>query len=539
MKQLSQKFAISFLLTACIGFFSFNSYPQTVVPEATDLYDNIPDAACSTTITKEIDKDGSFYMYLWLLPAKMSDGSFAVFDVTVNNAKVGTISPKRGNWQLIGLDRDNSVNLQKGIVNIKIRTRARLIPQVERIEFSPRPLNPENIETKYDCYLDSIKQNCVSFPEEEDFKLSISSETGRLAVSPANSFKSEKLKPQYSYFTIQYFEKGEDITLTSSSEASHILDFQIYGKPDSGNFYGANMEKNTGSKQNSIIVNPPGIIGDQRIKPAILHSAPTPAERQGLGWFFPSEKANNSQKQLAIGKIKIPMTGYYLIQLRTTKNGVSSVADLNINGSYFYEDMPISLCMTNCIIPADGNEYTAIASTNSYRSDPVMFILGADAERLVGFNDDCYIDDRNKWSLKSMESCLSQAYNVVATKVCVTEYYSDVSTSECVIEVFSGTRSTNSPQRCQSPGNNSTSDVAIPHEERPCIIRLGNAIMVNANKTIRSVSVATIDGVQIMNLEPVDNNVTIPSDELREKGIYIITIVSEDGDVYSDKLLIS
>ncbi|WP_304382393.1 hypothetical protein [uncultured Duncaniella sp.] len=55
---------------------------------------------------------------------------------------------------------------------------------------------------------------------------------------------------------------------------------------------------------------------------------------------------------------------------------------------------------------------------------------------------------------------------------------------------------------------------------------------------MRLVSVTSVDGAEILHLAPEDYSVTIGAGRLTHGGIYIISIVAEDGSKYSSKLMI-
>lgn len=118
--------------------------------------------------------------------------------------------------------------------------------------------------------------------------------------------------------------------------------------------------------------------------------------------------------------------------------------------------------MCNCIIPADTNEYTVVATASTYDCDPVLFIHGADAERLVGFNDDCFQKDKQNWRLSPLDACITQAYEVVATKVSVCNYRSITPSSTCKVEIFSGKRP-RSPMLRNNALSNPTMSKVIPN----------------------------------------------------------------------------
>ncbi len=132
-------------------------------------------------------------------------------------------------------------------------------------------------------------------------------------------------------------------------------------------------------------------MGQSRCLQSLICCIPRPLPRKcrGLSWVYPSEKTLNSSTHVATARLTVPKTGQYLIRVRHAVNGGSALADVNVNGAYYYEDMPISLSYKACAIPADGNSYATMTCCNNFGTDdPYLFIHGGGRDKIVGFNDD-------------------------------------------------------------------------------------------------------------------------------------------------------
>lgn len=70
-----------------------------------------------------VDEAGDYLLYAWMFGIRKSDGSYFDYEVAVDGKRVGTITPRRGNWQMIGLDEDESVELKPGCHIIEISSR--------------------------------------------------------------------------------------------------------------------------------------------------------------------------------------------------------------------------------------------------------------------------------------------------------------------------------------------------------------------------------------------------------------------------------
>jgi hypothetical protein len=62
-------------------------------------------------------RSGRYYISFWLCPPKLNDGTFAGYDVSVNDTGVaGKILPNHGDWQSISLSDGEMIELKKGLL---------------------------------------------------------------------------------------------------------------------------------------------------------------------------------------------------------------------------------------------------------------------------------------------------------------------------------------------------------------------------------------------------------------------------------------
>lgn len=288
------------LFTMATNFVVANEITHSSMP-ISDIYLN---DIYSAEYQLSVDNPDDYHVYMWLLPVKLEDSSFAVFDIAVNGKVISTITPIKGNWQLISIDGNPKIRLNKGINKFNIYSRSKFIPQIEQIQLSTTYL--EAIEgNSYYKYIDKINASnhidgSVQAPESDNYlKL----------MTASDSFVSDEMELNYSFFTIQYYTKGETITLMTSSDTEHIIDFQIHSNP-CNTIVNFNNTESPKSYSNSILNPNPPLIDTQYAKTNFLSTPVNARESQGLGWFCPSEKALNSNKYTASTQIKIPQTGY-------------------------------------------------------------------------------------------------------------------------------------------------------------------------------------------------------------------------------------
>lgn len=527
-------------MTAIISIlFSLNAIADiSDAPAQKDFESSTPEAASTVSFNIHADRTGAYHLYLWLLPVKLSNGSFAVYDVKVNDVNAGSISPTRGNWQAIGLDGDKKVNLRKGTNNIKICSRKHILPQVQNIDISLLPQNLINVETEYNNFLEKAKEKRLK-NEDAEFMRSLNSNSEGRANRIVNFYEPTEMDLIYTFNSIQYFERGKDITIYTTSTVKHVLDVMIYiiPYPIAHNVHG-NVNKYEDAKT-GIVIPPPVNIGDDYAKMNVLGQLPTIEQSQGLGWFFVSDFSKKSNLYTTKARLKIPLTGYYLIHMRRDYEGDTTTADLNINNEYFYEDVPISLSMCECNIPADNKDYTAIAKATNYKADPMIFIHGADAYRLVGFNDDRNEDEGNKWGLWRRESCISQKYLIPATAISVSNYSSLTPVFTCTIKGFETESGENAPMKGEKADGHSTLNIELASlDNSPQVTIYCEYIRIESEGIIKSVSLTSIDGLKLFETQNDCKDVSIRTDGLSPKSMCILSISMKDGNIYSRKILL-
>lgn len=263
-----------------------------------------------------VGKSGDYLLYAWIFGIRKSDGSYYDYEVAVDGHTVGTISPQRGNWQMIGLDSDKTFKLKSGNHVIEICSKERVTPMVETIKLTTETIDINEISADYDSYLDNALRRSAEFADKE-IECSLKQES-KLKNKPKNTINegvvlSAELPLKYSFFTVKSFKKGEDITITSESTIPHIIDVEIYGNPPTGVIMKKSdiTEGEEEKVKNGIGVYPPITLDPiYTTKVHIFCSATTPEEGQGLGWYFPAEKiARNNFKALV--KVKITQDGFF------------------------------------------------------------------------------------------------------------------------------------------------------------------------------------------------------------------------------------
>lgn len=375
-------------LTTCAQEVTENETSQTStlsvlrVSEATDGIYNFK------SFEIKAPEAGNYYTEFWLLPTKYANNNYTTFMVFVNNIYVGAINSTIGNWQSARVKGKETFELEKGVNVVTIATLAPEFPEVETIKVA---LHDSEATFSSDAYEEFLKDASlgVSYDIPEQNKIP----TYATAVDIAHY---SNVPLNYTFYKTFSFTKGQQIFITSSSSAQHKIDVVYYGsnpKLDSvinsvhQNIIKTALSSSIAQTDSSPIVIQPGVI--PYVKFRTPYTPATSEEMQGLSYVFPSEKTQNSSIQVATARLTIPKTGQYLVRVRHAINGGSAIADVNINGAYYYENTPITLSYVDCSIPADGNTYATMTCCNNFGTDgPYLFIHGANCDRVVGFNDD-------------------------------------------------------------------------------------------------------------------------------------------------------
>ena len=493
----------------------------------------------------ETSEGGEYYTEFWLLPARLSDKSYSAFNVYVNDSYVGDIKPSAGNWQASHVNGHEALNLSKGKNVITVVTPAPQVPEVESIKVAKNYSDAKFSSEAYENYLDKAKAG-ISYDIPE---------ANEPAIYHSDAIGVEKevlpdIPLNYTFYTTFSFTKDQEIFITSSSESAHKLDIVYYGYYDSpeipiiGNTN--NNNSTVGSSESRIIGDiVPGIPTPKMkpLEPAWFVRA-TSEEMQGLNYVYPAEKPVNSSKYVTHAIIKIPKTGKYLVRVRHLENGGTGVADVNVNGLYYYENVPITLSYRKCVIPADGKAYATYTKSDNFSTDdPYLFIHGAVSDKIVGYNDDTSKDKRKQYHISTLDSYISQIYNIKTSGVSVSNNCSSDPESYCSVYARVTEEAAQSMSKARAKGDDTAKVTAVSIPDAAVRIigpdNVGGTVSVSADEMIRKVSVYGLAGNCIGSFSCNGSNVDIPASLLNmsQPGVYVINVETATG-MASKKIIV-
>ena len=241
---------------------------------------------------------------------------------------------------------------------------------------------------------------------------------------------------KYSFFSVFNFNEGDTIVISTKSSMEHDFDLVYYGSAEPPVVVGPG---NTPVNKNEINDEVIGEIFRPEQKVSYIGTAATSAEKQGLNWKALSEPAlvlgigQSTPDQNAKMELEIPKSGHYLLRVRTRKNGTSSYADVNVNGEYFYSNVPISYSRKYILLEPAVNIVTYTKAEDS-TNDPFLFIQGSDADRVVAYDDDTYnFMVLSKYNLSVTDAFIQEKYIVETTTISVLNYWSNAPEGSCNI----------------------------------------------------------------------------------------------------------
>ncbi len=507
-------------------------------PEASsadDIVRTIDDAVYSqnnlnfTTFEIYAEESGQYHAEFWLLPAKYADGSYTRFSLFLNGEPAGTITPTEGNWQSASIDNGGTLELIEGKNIISIGTPAPEIPSVETIKIAANADDAMISSDAYNSFLNKAKKN-TSY--QEYLSDNYEPEYSTYGDNQIQSFYNVPLK--YTFYHILSFTKGQDIFLTSTSSAEHTIDMVYYGtERDPRNNIQLNSATSPLIPYDTI---PPITIEPSKewIKGPCPYILASSEEMQGLNWCGPSEKALNSLTHIAKIHETIPKTGVYFVRIRHNIPGGMGVVNLNVNGTYFYENVPMTYSFVKNTIPADNVSYESFTiSANPDIDDPILFVHGA-ADKVVGINDDCTRKIKEFFDLSYYDSYIAQKYRFKTSGLSVSSYMSVNPESECTII-------TNSPQTTVSfkPSlrsqdiQNSLSISAQSNTQGTIMLNNDSKDLTisSLNTDIKRITAFDMFGKKISSIEPDGQIVSVPLSALRlnNHGTYIIFVETAEA----------
>ena len=286
----------------------------------------------------------NYYIKFWVMGVKHSDGSFSSYNIKVDNGSVtDSIVTTVADWRMKTPKNSLTIYLTEGYHEISLEGSINDIPNAEGIaSYSYSPF----------IYNNSIERDNAAYAAMKSHT-EITSSTGTDYLSTEyrqinyKTTESDPLGPPYyfdadlnkcvfySFLRLEYFTQGQSISCysTAADTLTHVI--HLF------------------NKSNSSI-------------------------------SFTSATSTNGSTSLSC---TIPQTGFYYVLVRTTDPDIWGTCHLNINGSRYFENVPICCSRTNISSPISGRTYSCFAISG--KGDPVIMLMTPGSSGgVLNYNDD-------------------------------------------------------------------------------------------------------------------------------------------------------
>ncbi|MCD8385262.1 MAG: T9SS type A sorting domain-containing protein [Bacteroidales bacterium] len=390
-----------------------------------------PGSPLETSFLVTVPASGEYSLAAWGCPSLKKGIGYTRFEVLVNQSSVGWISPTRGGFQQLSLDSDSPVALNAGENTIAFSAEGPDYPCVETVKIGETAAQASFDQTAYDSYLSHALAGdvCQAMAEEESHQdISETEALSGLILFPGLS----QVPLKYSVYRIFRWTRGDSVMIRTSSPVDHVVDvfYHSTGYNHGLTPLSGNLSENSDAETMSIGNGTSDLVPIE-LK---LGYAMSPTQMQGINYRGNSEVSltDPNAYEANVRIWSVPLTGNYMVACRSAQDGVLSTVDIDINGETQLDSMPI-YCAQRQIEQRAGADIGTMTKCTDSDADPILFIEGADASRVVGFNDDAPTDKVTQYGLSSKDSYVSKTYFVKTTGVHVSNYSSLNPESTCDI----------------------------------------------------------------------------------------------------------
>lgn len=310
-----------------------------------------------TSFEVDIPSAGNYYANFWLCPAKSPNGVFYEYDVLVNDKMIGKIIPTHGDWQSISINDKEGIELVAGKCTISV---VGTIPDLPSVEFVRLSKNSESAQIDGSAY--------------EDYKKEIS----KISVSQPNQTESRV------FHDIDTIADTRNIFPLPPQTNPPYDAYFVINAPVRYTFY-----KTVYLQAGMTTISTQGISNFPHVVEVFNSASPTT-----YAW---SKKSNDSY-QVNLNFIVLS-PGIYYVKVRSYNNATSGLCNLNINGTYIYNEIPVY----NYSLKRDKDIYHIYNSFTCYSNgDPRLWVEeGASPGRVTAFNDDYSDCSDYDWDLNA------------------------------------------------------------------------------------------------------------------------------------------
>lgn len=329
-KIISLIILIIIICTSSSAASSLKLYEETYFSKNRDLgsdvnilksYKSFTETETITSFDIDCDSSGSYSVSFWLCPLEISGSEYESYEVRIDGKEVGTITPKIGDWQSIGLDDYKTVYLKEGTSEISIVSNNKIFPLAEHVQFSKGSRYKKIDDNLYVKYRASIRNKTVS--KKSEAIVDSLANVGNEKTKALNYNERYKLDVPY-YYTFYCSFIGEpgiiyDISTRSSDSTGHVIEIFNASHPEDESW---------------------SILAD----------------------------CYQSNFQ-----IQLKETGFYYLRVRAYGNYEKGLCDISMSGVGSFIDVPIFSTGIRCFMEA-GVNYNSFTCHNRGNGDPVLWL---------------------------------------------------------------------------------------------------------------------------------------------------------------------
>lgn len=459
----------------------------------------------------------SYYVNFWLRPVQNKSGKCEEIKILVNGAIVASMEPEHSNWQVISVP-SGEIELQQGLNTVSVGMPGPFIPDVEIIKISKTIQDVEISSEAYGEFLDML--------EVGSFGNTMNDDMCQRQPSVAGMAHFTNVPLMYTYYGTFFFNTlREEVTITSESSTDHYIDVMYYGRyPE----YGP-------TPHNSIDAATIGFSQTVKLVPQYIHASSE--EMQGLNWRGIAEYSSQVSRKVASVHFWVPKIGIYLVRLRTTRNGQSGIADLDVNGQIF-QNCPMTYSGVNCVIPADTLEYASMTVCNHpAQDDALIFIHGADGDRIVGYNDDAPSSAVTQYQLGVRDAFVSQKYLFPTTGISVSNYHSNDPVSTCNILARAYVPDDDAAEVVRRLRKSDDLAIGVHNVAEwdavlPSSVKLWDKVRITAPCELASLTVYDLSGRRLAHkpLSGTNADALVSDLNIFRRGIYVMKVATASGE---------
>ena len=371
----------------------FPNIPTTIeIQRVKPVLDTVSSTRAHRIFRVEVSFNARYNLKFWIIPSKSDSQYYSTYDVEVDGSSIGSLVAVKGNWQYLTTEHEG-VNLTRGMHEIKVSCPLPEVPEVENVSvFWDGVVHMDDIiradTLRYsEFYQRAVARFCL--PHESYGN-----------VMGATDISLPDMPSYYTFFKKYYFEQGQTVTFSTISTDKHVIDlFSCAAAPNIS----------VACEFSKIKVS--------------------------------SFSINNHQYQVGNLSATIPVSGFYMIRLRSYDIGQMSCCTLTYNNTHVYESVPITYSSADVSLPVGCDRMVVTAAGNITRSDPMLFVEGGGSQpgKVKYYNDDTPLTFLNNTLLSSNDAGLVCSDILVSpTSVSWSNYSSVSPTDTCSIIIHYG-----------------------------------------------------------------------------------------------------